>query len=144
MSSAAPERRTSTLDRDERIRPSEVVSPPPLFDRFAGRSAALAGRAPFFAVCVLLVLAWLPTVMWLGLDTWQLTIQSITAIITFLLVALLQNGQKRSDAATQHKLDELADGLADVIESLPSTGNALREDVRELRASVGLEEREPS
>ncbi len=36
-------------------------------------------------------------------------------IITFLVVALLQNSQTRSDQALQHKLNAIADGMADLM-----------------------------
>lgn len=57
------------------------------FDRFAGRSAAFVSRAPFFVFCVLLVVVWAPG----NFDTYQLLINTPTTIVTFLLVALLQN-----------------------------------------------------
>jgi low affinity Fe/Cu permease len=126
------------------LRPSQLSGELPFFDRFAGRTALVTGRAPFFAFCVLLVGAWIPTVLWLGTDTWQLTIQTVTAIITFLLVALLQNRGSRGDAATQHKLNEIADALATLIDSLELESPAIRREIEELRAAVGLEERERS
>jgi low affinity Fe/Cu permease len=52
---------------------------------------------------------WAPTIFLLpSIDTWQLIINTITTIITFLMVALLQNSQARSDQAIQHKLSTLA------------------------------------
>lgn len=126
------------------VRPSRIRHPLPMFDRFAGRASAVAGRAPFFAACVILVCLWVPTLLWTTVDTWQLTIQTITAIVTFLLVALLQNSQSRSDSATQHKLNELADALANLVRALDLDDPVLRRDVRELKAAVGLEERERS
>ena len=40
------------------------------FDRFAQRSAELVSKAPFFAFCALLVVAWAPSYLWVGnLDT---------------------------------------------------------------------------
>ena len=65
-------------------------------------------------MCLLLVVIWLPSVAVLDVDTWQLVINTVTTIITFLLVALLQNTQTRSDLAIQHKLNAIADGLADL------------------------------
>lgn len=65
-------------------------------------------------------------------------------MITFLLVALLQNSQARADAAAQHKLNELSNALANLIQALGADGRELRRDVRELKAAVGLEERERS
>ena len=58
-----------------------------------------------------------PTYFLVGnFDTYQLIINTPTTIITFLLVALLQNTQKRSEQAIQHKLNAVANGLADLME----------------------------
>jgi len=42
-------------------------------------------------------------------DTWQLIINTITTIVTFLLVALLQNTETRAENATQRKLNAISD-----------------------------------
>ena len=122
--------------------PTEVGSRVGFFDRFAGHASDVASRAPFFAACVLLILVWAPTLTFLKFDTWQLLINTATTIVTFLLVALLQNSQTRNDQATQHKLNAIADGLADLMTHVSEKDDALREDIKELRAAVGLEERE--
>jgi uncharacterized membrane protein len=118
------------------------------FDRFAGRSSEFVSRAPFFGFCVLLVVVWAPTYFLVGnFDTYQLIINTPTTIITFLLVALLQNTQKRNEEALQHKLDALADGLADLMEHFAeddperrAAKEDLSSDIEDLRAAVGLEE----
>jgi low affinity Fe/Cu permease len=85
---------------------------------------------------------WAPSVFVLrDIDTWQLIINTVTTIITFLLVALLQNAQKRSDQATQHKLNAIADGLSDLMNQIAGE-HTLRRDCDELPAAVGLEQRE--
>jgi low affinity Fe/Cu permease len=119
-----------------------------LFDRFAGRSADFVSRAPFFTFCVLLVVVWAPTYFLVGnFDTYQLIINTPTTIITFLLVALLQNTQKRNEQALQHKLDAVADGLADLMEHFAveeperrAAKEDLANDIEDLKAAVGLEE----
>jgi hypothetical protein len=75
-----------------------------------------------------------------------LIINTATTIVTFLMVALLQNTQTRSDQAVQHKLNAIADGLADLMAKTPRRDDAdgLATDVKELRAAVGLEQRESS
>src|SRR5947208_2221832 len=89
------------------------------FDRFAGWSALIASRAYFFAFCVLLIVVWVPSYFFIGsIDTWQLIINTATTIITFLMVALLQNSQTRSDQAVQHKLNAITDGLAALMQYL--------------------------
>jgi low affinity Fe/Cu permease len=114
-----------------------------LFDRFAGWTADFAGHAAFFIGCVLLVVLWGPSFFLVNsLNTWQLVINTITTIITFLLVALLQNSQRRGEQALHDKLDALAEGLADLMEH--TSGDRDRElarDVDELREAVGIEQR---
>jgi len=115
-----------------------------LFDQFADHANRAVSRAPFFAFCVLLVVVWLPSYFGFGdINTWQLVINTITTIVTFLLVALLQNTQTRSDEAVHDKLNAIADGLADLMAAHARAGDDnLDIDIRELRDAVGLEDRE--
>ncbi|MEA3218451.1 MAG: hypothetical protein QOJ19_4607 [Acidimicrobiia bacterium] len=134
--------------------PSDVSSRLGFFDRMAGHAANIASRAPFFAFCVLLVSLWLMqgilTIVATGDlhrfldDKYQLEINTTTTIITFLLVALLQNSETRENQATQHKLNAMADAMADLMASVADRydDDGLRQDIRELRLAVGLEERE--
>ncbi len=136
------------------LMPTEVSSRVGFFDTFAGLAARLASRAPFFAFCLGLVVIWLVQGVTLivsrgsirpFLDSqYQLEINTTTTIITFLMVALLQNSQTRNDQATQHKLNAIADGLADLMEHLHarSEDSSLDQDLKELRAAIGLEMRE--
>jgi low affinity Fe/Cu permease len=124
--------------------PSGVTGRIGFFDRFAGGASSFASRAPFFAACVALIIIWAPSIAFFNLDTWQLIINTATTIITFLLVALLQNSQTRSDHAIQHKLNAIAIGLADLMDALAThhKDDDLRKDLTELRLAVGLEDRE--
>ena len=136
------------------LMPSEVSSRIGFFDRFAGLAARLASRAPFFAFCLLLVIIWLVQGVTLIVSKgslsafldpqYQLEINTTTTIVTFLMVALLQNSQTRTDQATQHKLNAIADGLADLMEHLAaqSPDSSLDDDMKELRAAIGLETKE--
>jgi low affinity Fe/Cu permease len=122
--------------------PSEIEGTPGFFDRFAGAMGDFASRAPFFAFCVLLILVWLPTIVLFSIDTWQLIINTATTIVTFLMVALLQNSQTRTDAATQHKLNAIADALADLMSHIGNQDPNLNQEIKELKLAVGLENRE--
>lgn len=130
--------------------PSQVGDDATWFDRFAGRASHVVSRAWFFAACVVLVLVWAPSYFLFGnVDTWQLLINTATTIVTFLLVALLQNSQQRSDRATQHKLNAIAFGLAALmnerVDPVEFSGQAEERLVKaraELVAAVGLEDRE--
>src|SRR3954453_7336457 len=118
---AATGSRAATSDsgtsRPDVTEPTDVSGKLSPFDRFAGACTRGASRAPFFAFCVALIVIWAPTGLVLKVDTWQLVINTATTIITFLLVALLQNSQERSDKAVQQKLNAIADGLADFMQS---------------------------
>ncbi|QIK72074.1 hypothetical protein G7070_07080 [Propioniciclava coleopterorum] len=128
--------------------PSEVSRRIGPFDRFAGFAGRLTSRAVFFAFCVVLILVWAPSILLIrDVDTWQLIINTATTIITFLLVALLQNSSSRSDLAVQHKLNALAQGLGDLMEHLNDPDASERDLLRdrdELRKAVGLERFEGS
>lgn len=142
----------------ERVRalmPSDVSSRVGFVDRFAGQTADVASRAPFFAFCLLLVIVWLiqgiVVILAKGsfsafLDgQYQLEINTTTTIITFLMVALLQNSQTRSDQALQHKLNAIAEGMADLMEHIAARDDDnLRGDIGQLRQAVGLEAIESS
>jgi low affinity Fe/Cu permease len=136
------------------LMPTDVSSRVGGFDRFAGFAAHLASRAPFFAFCLLLVVLWLAQGLVLVVtrgsispflhSEYQLEINTTTTIVTFLMVALLQNSQTRNDQATQHKLNAIADALADLMEQTAEgePDSKLVSDMKELRAAIGLEERE--
>ncbi len=78
------------------------------FHVFAERIAHALGTAYAFVLAVVAVVAWAmcgPAFHYN--DSWQLTINTGTTIITFLMVFLIQNTQNREARANQLKLDEL-------------------------------------
>ncbi|MEU5875059.1 low affinity iron permease family protein [Glycomyces sp. NPDC047369] len=134
-------------ERDEQgaTMPEDVSKRTSMFDRFATRASEFAARAPFFLLCILLVLIWAPSIIWLPMETWQLIINTTTTIITFLMVALLQNTESRNDAAIQHKLNAIAHGLADLMQHTAKEdpdSHDLDECRQQLRRAVGLEDDE--
>jgi len=79
-----------------------------VFHRFAKAAARATGHGFAFGVAVGAVLAWaLAGPLFHFNDTWQLTINTATTIITFLMVFLIQNSQNRESEAVQLKLDEM-------------------------------------
>ncbi len=119
----------------------EIPSKSSLFDRLAESASEFASHAVFFIACLLLVVVWVPSYFVFGsLNTWQLVINTATTIVTFLLVALLQNSQRRNELAVHAKLDALADGLADLMEHISSDDESLRHDMVDLRRAVGIEQ----
>ena len=131
--------------------PSSVSGRLGLFDRFATKVGHLVSRAPFFAAAVAIVIAWLIEGIFkmaaegprAFLDqTYQLQINTVTTVITFLLVALLQNTQARDNVALQDKLNAIAEGLSVLMDKVHSDEkDDLQDALRELRAAVGLEDK---
>lgn len=125
--------------------PSDVSGTLSFFDRFAEKASGFFSRAGFFAFCVLLVVLWAPSYFLIGkVDTWQLIINTLTTIVTFLMVALLQNSQTRANEAVQDKLNALADALGELMATSADDTPGLKEQIKELREAVGLEDRESS
>lgn len=127
------------------LMPSAVEPGLGWFDRLASRVSDMVARAWFFFACLVTVLVWAPSYWLIGnIDTWQLIVNTFTTIITFLLVALLQNTESRADKAVQRKLNAIAQALADLMEAHQTADPSMGADLEELRQAVGLEHREGS
>jgi low affinity Fe/Cu permease len=120
-------------------RPTQIGHERGRFDRFAEISASFVGQAVFFTAAVVLVVLWIPLIaVFESIDTWQLVLNTVTSVVAFLLIALLQNTERRGDRALHRKIDILAAALA---ESMASQDDPrLRDSIEELRAVVKLEE----
>ena len=139
----------AVTERPSKGLPSSVSDQLGPFDRFATAVGRLVSRAPFFAAAVAIVLVWLIEGFVLMVtkgpsafleQTYQLQINTVTTVITFLLVALLQNTQARDNVAIQDKLNAVAEGLSELMDKAPTEDqDDLADDVRELRDAVGLE-----
>jgi low affinity Fe/Cu permease len=113
----------------------------PPFDRFAEGASRFVSKGLFFTIAVVVVAIWMPTIfIFQSVDTWQLVINTLTSVLAFLLIALLQNSERRYDEALHRKIDVLAAALADLMEH-QATGDRelLQRHITELRSSVELE-----
>jgi low affinity Fe/Cu permease len=113
------------------------------FDRFADRASRFVSEAAFFLIALVFVLVWIPTIfLFSSIDTWQLVINTVTSVMAFLLIALLQNSERRYDEALHHKVDAIAQGLVTIMRHLDDAdAEDLRRSTAELRESIGLEDR---
>ena len=94
------------------MHPTAPRRPASYFTRLAKWTARVAGRPLTFAVVVLMVVAWAVSgPLFHYSDTWQLTINTFTTIVTFLMVFLIQATQNRDAEAIQIKLDEIIRAL---------------------------------
>src|SRR5512140_438489 len=116
---------------------------PSLFTRFATGTARLAGRPATFVFMLLLVVAWALAGPSFGYsDTWQLTINTGTTILTFLMVFLIQATQNRDAAAIQIKLDEIIRALEGAHNAMLDLEELDEDDLVKLRESyLALAER---
>lgn len=115
---------------------------PTRFDRFVELAHEQVSRAPFFTICVLVIVGWLFSYpLFPDAKSWQVVIHTITSVTTLLLVALLENAGRRDANAAQEKLNTIAGALADLMDSRAATDPELGERAAELRKAVGLEDR---
>jgi low affinity Fe/Cu permease len=79
------------------------------FFRNLAHKVSIAVGSPWaFCAAVLLIGVWLALgVVFNYSDTWQLVINTLTTIVTFLMVFLIQNTQNRDAKVLHLKLDEL-------------------------------------
>ncbi len=78
------------------------------FSRFAARAAKVVGSPAAFLVAICSIVVWLaagPAFGWS--NTWQLVINSITNLVTYVVVFVIQNSQNRDSEAINLKLNEL-------------------------------------
>jgi low affinity Fe/Cu permease len=78
------------------------------FSNMAGYSAHLMGTPTAFVIATVSVVLWAFAGPLFGYsDSWQLVINTVTTVLTFLAVFLIQHSQNRDGQAIQLKLDEL-------------------------------------
>jgi low affinity Fe/Cu permease len=117
------------------------------FRKFAHKTSEIVGSPWAFIAAVLLVIGWATTGPYFGWsDSHSLVINTITTIITFLMVFVIQNSQNRDAKAIQLKLDELLravgkarTGMIDVEDLSDEELKRLQEEFRRLHERHGDE-----
>jgi low affinity Fe/Cu permease len=78
------------------------------FQRFSGKASAWTGSTIAFLSAAIVVVVWLMAGPHYHFsDTWLVVIATITDVVIFLMVFLIQNTQNRDSKAIQLKLNEL-------------------------------------
>ena len=112
------------------------------FERFVELSTKVISRAPFFAVVVAVLVIWAASYpLWKTTTKWELAIHTFGAVLSLLLLVLLENAGRRNTEAMQEKLNVIAEALAALMDSRAADDPRLREAAENLREAVGLEER---
>jgi low affinity Fe/Cu permease len=126
---------------DQPTAPTDVSDETTWFDRAADRTTDLMAKPPFFIASLGIVMAWALAGPVLDFSHgWVDSLQIVVALVTFLMVALLQNEGWREAKAAQRKMNAMAAALAELM----AKSDVDQEHVEQLNAAVGLEKRESS
>jgi low affinity Fe/Cu permease len=105
----------------------------------AAVTAHAVSRGPFFVACLAGLLVWVVLGVLTGFsETWLAAGSAVMSVVIVVLVAVLENAQRRSDQAVQRKLNAISEALADFM----CETHIDPRQVDELRAAVGIEHRE--
>src|SRR5687767_12351767 len=101
-----------------------------IFRKFSSFASQKVGSPWAFILAVLLILVWaISGPLFHFSNTWQLVINTITTISTFLIVFLIQNTQNRDSKATHLKLDELIKNVRTARNTIVDVENASDEEI---------------
>jgi low affinity Fe/Cu permease len=126
---------------DHPTAPTDVTEETTWFDRAADRITHMVARPPFFFVSLGIVIGWAVSGPVLDFSHgWVDSLELVIALVTFLMVALLQNEGWRGAKATQRKMNAMSAALAELM----AKSDVDQEHVDQLNAAVGLEKRESS
>ncbi|HET9668843.1 MAG TPA: low affinity iron permease family protein [Casimicrobiaceae bacterium] len=89
------------------------------FRHVAHKLADAFGSSSAFLAAAIFIAVWAVTGPMFGFsEAWQLVANTITNVVTFLMVFVIQNSQNRDTKATQLKLDELLRAIGNARSSL--------------------------
>ncbi len=89
------------------------------FRKFSRKVAKFTGNPYVFIIAVLTILSWLISGPIFNFSNeWQLVMNTITSIITFLMVFIIQNSQNHDTKAMQLKLDAILYGIKEADDEL--------------------------
>ena len=112
------------------------------FTRFSSSVARATGSAWMFAIVSLAVVGWLvlgPVFHWSS--SWQLVATTVTTIVTFTMVFVIQATQNRHSAAMQLKLDELINASENASQKVIGSDRLTHSEIQSHREE--LHERHP-
>jgi low affinity Fe/Cu permease len=108
------------------------------FARMARWATDRSGSTAAFFLAILLIAVWaLTRPLFDTFDTWQLVINTLTTIITFLMVFLIQRAQNKDSRAVHLKLNELVAAVDGASNRLINAENLTEEELQVLHAHYG-------
>jgi len=104
------------------------------FENMAIACTRFAGGAPAFMLALILIAGWIVTGPIFDFsNTWQLVMNTITSIITFLMVFLIQHAQNKDSLAIQLKLNELVAAMKGASNRLVNAESLSEEELQTLK-----------
>jgi low affinity Fe/Cu permease len=108
------------------------------FAKLSSQVAKLSGRPLAFVVAAAYVMCWaVAGPLFHFSDTWQLVMNTVSSIVTFLMVFLIQNTQARDSEAMQAKLDELVRAVKDADNRYIALERMTDEEIEKFREKHG-------
>ena len=105
------------------------------FENFAGKITWASGKPVSFLVAFGFVLVWgITGPLFHFSDTWQLVINTVTSIVTFLMVFLIQQAQNKDSQAIQLKLNEVVAALKGASNRLINIEDLSDEELKVLKS----------
>ena len=104
-----------------------------MFERFASWATRWTGSTTAFMLAAASIVVWMitgPLFHWS--DTWQLVANTVTTIVTFLMVFLIQQAQNKDSLAMQLKLNEVVAAIEGASNRLISVEDLSEEELRTL------------
>ena len=104
------------------------------FHKFAHRMSEIVGSPWAFISAIILIIAWAAAGPYFGWsDSHSLFVNTVTTIITFIMVFLIQNTQNRDATAMHLKLDELIRAVKEARNSLVDLEDLSDEELKQLQ-----------
>ena len=108
-----------------------------IFRKFANKTSEIVGSPWAFIIAVAIIVVWAVSGPIFGFSaSWQLVMNTISSIVTFLMVFLIQNAQNRDGAAMQAKLDELLRAVSKAREQFIGIEHLTDQQIELLRAGL--------
>lgn len=107
------------------------------FSKIASRASVWLGSSLAFICAVVLVLGWAITgPIFHYSDAWSLFINTVTTVITFVMIFIVQNTQNRDMLAIHLKLDELLRATDKARNALISIEEAAEKEIKETQRLI--------
>ena len=104
-------------------------------ERFAQSVTSQVGRSWGFSLALLATLVWIASgPIFHYSDTWQLAWNTVTSVVTFLMVFLIQRSQNKESLAIQLKLNELVAAVEGASNRLIDIEGLSEEDLETLHS----------